>query len=143
MECKHCGAEIKSNQSECAFCGCEVEHPQPERPQHVVINNYYGYKESENYANKMPQSKNEDFVSDKGNKSYIYNESKISDKNKIVALLLCIFFGIFGLHKFYVGKNSSGLLYLFTYGICGFGWIADIIIIATGNFKDKYDLKLQ
>ena len=43
MECKHCGAEIKSNQSECAFCGCEVEHPQPERPQHVVINNYYGY----------------------------------------------------------------------------------------------------
>lgn len=51
-------------------------------------------------------------------------------KNKIVALLLCIFFGYFGFHKFYEGKTKLGIIYLFTFGLFCFGWIIDIIIIA-------------
>jgi len=44
---------------------------------------------------------------------------------------LCIFFGYFGAHKFYEGKTIMGLIYLFTLGLFGFGWLIDIIIIAT------------
>mgnify|MGYP000202176321 CR=1 FL=1 len=59
-----------------------------------------------------------------------------SDKSKIVALLLCVFLGILGFHRFYVGKVGTGIIYLFTGGILGIGWILDIIKICTGTFRD-------
>ncbi len=51
-------------------------------------------------------------------------------KNKWVALMLCIFFGYIGFHKFYEGKTGMGILYLFTAGLFCVGWIADIISLA-------------
>ena len=59
-----------------------------------------------------------------------------SDKSKIVALLLCVFLGILGFHRFYVGKVGTGIIYLFTGGILGIVWILDIIKICTGTFRD-------
>ncbi len=61
-------------------------------------------------------------------------------KNKMVALVLCIlgFFGLAGLHRMYVGKVGSGVLHLFTYGICGIGTIIDLISILSGGFRDSY-----
>ena len=67
----------------------------------------------------------------------------VSRKSKTVALLLCIFLGYFGAHKFYVGKTGMGLLYLFTFGLFGFGWLIDIIMIAVGSFRDEFDLPLR
>ncbi len=66
-----------------------------------------------------------------------------SDKNKIVALLLCIFLGEIGVHYFYVGRIGMGLLYLFTGGLFGIGWIVDIIKIATGSFYDNVGVPLR
>ena len=60
-----------------------------------------------------------------------------SDKDKKTALLLCIFGGFLGLHYFYVGRIGKGLLYMFTVGLFMFGWIFDIITVATGGFKDN------
>ena len=67
----------------------------------------------------------------------------ISRKNKTTALLLCIFLGGIGAHRFYVGKGGTGILYLFTAGFFGIGWIIDIICIATGSFRDEFDLPLR
>ncbi len=36
-----------------------------------------------------------------------------------------------------------GILYLFTYGLFGFGWIIDIILILCGSFKDSNNLPLK
>jgi TM2 domain-containing membrane protein YozV len=60
-----------------------------------------------------------------------------SDKNKITALLLCIFLGGLGVHRFYVGKIGTGIVWLLTGGVFGIGWIVDIILIAVDKFKDK------
>ena len=61
-------------------------------------------------------------------------------KSKMVALILCIigFFGLGGLHRMYVGKVGSGVLHLFTCGICGIGTIFDLISILSGGFRDSY-----
>lgn len=61
-----------------------------------------------------------------------------STKNKTVALILCVLLGYLGIHRLYVGKIKSGVLYLFTGGLCGIGWIADIILIITGKCTDGY-----
>ena len=66
-----------------------------------------------------------------------------SDKNKTTALLLCIFGGVFGLHRFYVGKIGSGFVYLFTGGGLIFGWLIDIVTIATGGFRDNAGAPLR
>ena len=50
-------------------------------------------------------------------------------KNKWVALLLCFFFGAFGVHRFYEGKIGTGILYLLTLGVFGFGVLIDFFKI--------------
>lgn len=63
-------------------------------------------------------------------------------KNKVIALLLAIFLGFGGIHRFYVGKIGTGLLWLFTGGFFGIGWFIDIVLIALGAFRDKYGYPL-
>lgn len=52
----------------------------------------------------------------------------MSEKSKVTAALLCFFFGALGIHRFYVGKVGTGLLYLFTAGLAGFGAIIDFLL---------------
>lgn len=58
-------------------------------------------------------------------------------KKKITALLLCIFLGCLGGHRFYVGKTGTGILYLLTLGFYGIGVVIDLILIIIGAFRDK------
>lgn len=66
----------------------------------------------------------------------------VPQKNKIVALVLCILLGGIGAHRFYVGKVGTGLLYLCTAGLCGIGVLVDFIMILLNNFRDKYGYPL-
>ena len=58
------------------------------------------------------------------------NSSKGKPKSKAVALLLCVFLGFYGAHKFYEENVGMGFLYMFTGGLFLIGWIADIIALA-------------
>ena len=60
-----------------------------------------------------------------------------SDKNWLATLLLCLFLGGIGVHRFYVGKVGTGILQLITLGGCGIWTLIDLIMIITGTFTDK------
>lgn len=60
-----------------------------------------------------------------------------SEKNWLTSLLLCIFLGFLGVHRFYAGKIGTGILMLITCGGCGIWTLVDLIMIITGKFTDK------
>lgn len=64
-------------------------------------------------------------------------QNHVSDKSFLATLLLAIFLGGLGVHRFYVGKVGTGILMLLTGGGFGIWWIIDIIMIAVGSFTDK------
>ena len=59
-----------------------------------------------------------------------------STKSNTVALLLCLFIGILGIHRFYVGKIGTGVLQLITLGGLGIWATIDLIMIILQKFTD-------
>lgn len=81
-----------------------------------VVNNYY-YNNSNNVSNVGSNN--------------MYNNVNMNGrvKDKYLAIVLCALFGYFGVHRFYEGKIASGILWLCTAGLFGFGWIIDLLIL--------------
>jgi TM2 domain-containing membrane protein YozV len=61
----------------------------------------------------------------------------MSEKKRLPALLLCLFLGGLGIHRFYVGKIGTGILQLCTLGGLGIWVLIDLIMIIVGAFTDK------
>lgn len=70
-------------------------------------------------------------------------EAMTSPKSRWVALALCFFLGGLGIHRFYVGKIGTEILWLCTCGLFGFGWVIDFFSILFGSFRDKYGFWLR
>ena len=107
--CKHCGKKINDAAVICPHCGCQVETLKQETPStqpNIVINN----------ANTNTNTNL--------NAGYVVAGKP---KNKWVSIILCLFLGVLGAHKFYEGKTGMGVLYLFTFGLCGIGIVVDLI----------------
>lgn len=59
-------------------------------------------------------------------------------KSKGVAYLLWFFLGWLGIHRFYVGKIVTGLIWMFTFGLFGIGWFIDLFLLS--GYVDMYNL---
>lgn len=107
--CKHCGKQISAAAVICPHCGCQVEELKHTEQPNIVINN----------------------TNTNTNKNTNINSPVVAlrPKNKWVAFLLCLFLGMLGAHKFYEGKIGMGIVYLFTGGLFGIGWLIDCIAL--------------
>lgn len=66
-----------------------------------------------------------------------------TDERWLTVLLLAIFLGELGVHRFYVGKIGTGILQLITLGGCGIWWLIDVIMVVTNNFSDDEGRKIH
>lgn len=57
-------------------------------------------------------------------------------KDWLVTLLLCIFLGGLGVHRFYTGNIGMGVGQLMTLGGCGIWTLIDFILIVTDAYRD-------
>ncbi len=102
--CEFCGNKVAIDAVLCPKCGKQIEELKTETSDSktpVIINN----------SNTLNGA---------------YGKKQC---DKWIALLLCIFLGVLGGHKFYEGKIGMGLLYIFTIGLFGIGVIVDLITI--------------
>lgn len=105
--CKYCGSKIPSAAVVCTHCGCQVEEMKHNEQPSIVINN----------------------ANNNTNTNINASTLGIRAKNKWVSFLLCVFLGYFGAHKFYEGKIGMAILYMFTAGLFGIGWLIDCIVL--------------
>jgi hypothetical protein len=59
-----------------------------------------------------------------------------SPKSRLTTQMLAIFLGVFGAHRFYVGKTQTAILQALTLGGLGLWYVYDNIMIAAGSFRD-------
>lgn len=131
VKCPMCGAPIENGH--CSYCGYVVKKP-------------------DNTETNVNTSSQQTIYSQAIQANIVSNNSApdssdtgigVSTKSKTIALILCLFLGFFGVHRFYVGDLKMGKLYLCTFGLFFVGWIIDIIRIANGSLKDSSGLPLQ
>lgn len=64
-------------------------------------------------------------------------------RSKIIAYLLWLIggFGILGLHRLYLGKVGTALIWFFTIGVCGIGAFIDLFTL--GEQVDQVNTKKE
>lgn len=147
--CSNCGSEVKADYDFCPKCGNAIV----KISESEECSNYYDtekYKICGKCNEKMPEdafyclicgntfdiqkTDYEDVSKERNKTEKVERPIEASEgvwKNKWISLVLCIFFGVFGLHRFYEEKRITGFIYLFTFGIFGMGCFFDIILILT------------
>ena len=109
--CKHSGRLIDADCVVCPKCGKQVEELKTD-DKNIIINN--------------SSSSSASAAASASSSTPVHRGKMVK---KWPAFFLCLFLGFLGAHKFYEGKTGMGILYLLTLGLCGIGWIIDIISI--------------
>lgn len=113
-KCPNCGARVEGTQ--CLYCG----------------STFKGNQEKQPFQNQAYQHQAHQISTVQNQTSVVI----IPQKKQLITLVLCFFFGYFGIHYLYLNRHKMFLLYLFTCGLLGFGYFIDLIRIIMGFIKD-------
>ncbi|UXN03938.1 TM2 domain-containing protein [Bartonella sp. HY406] len=110
----------------------------------------YGFSHLDWSGRGTPQAGTQvDFLDQGTNAKNIFPLKIERDYSKLILALICLFLGIFGVHRFAVGKIGTGILMLLS-TCTGYGaaitliWaVIDFIFIVTSNFTDKNGNKIE
>ena len=142
MRCPSCGANV--NSAFCEYCGTKMPIEKVEaqtiNAETVIVNNYYTEERQTGPSYQQSQQQPPYASAPYGNAYSADPQIYASPKSRTITLLLCVFLGIFGAHRFYLRRYALGILYFFTLGIFGIGWLVDIVLVLTGRIRDNYDL---
>ena len=113
--CSKCGYQLKDDDLFCPSCGNKVE---------PLDNKIHVSADLRNIASSTGDN--------------------VSNKSRLCAALLAFFLGAFGIHRFYMGKTTSGIFMLlfFWTGIPAIVAIIDLILILCGTATDDEDKKI-
>jgi len=70
-------------------------------------------------------------------------EPQTEPRDRRIALILCTFLGLMGMHRFYTGHTGIGVAQLLSFGGCGLWWLYDLLMLASGRFADAEGVILR
>ena len=127
--CPQCGAPVSESATKCEYCGASIA-PQaaPAQPRAAAQSQQVVYVQQAAPA-VNPERANWPI------------------KNKIVAAILALILGGLGIHKFYLGQNGKGVMYLlfcWTYIPAILAFVEGIIMLCSNdeNFQIKYKCRI-
>ena len=116
MYCSRCGMTLDAGVITCPRCGESLDRGGQQAPA--------------NYPSPVPPAHAAPGHADAAFDPYV------SPKSRLVMLLLCIFVGVPGVHRFYAGRIITGIIWLCTFSLFGIGWLYDMVLIICGAFRD-------
>ena len=151
MYCFNCGKDISADTAICPHCKQPTYLPGTARTTSVPRP-----AEAQGKTQKKPEPVRRppvprqastplhpvNFGQSNAGRSKVIQTQTGSPKLRGVAAILCLCLGCFGVHRFYVGKTGTGILWICTFGLYGLGIVVDLILILAGAFRDKEGRKL-
>lgn len=149
--CHKCGSGTTSSDTVCSVCSSPLTiRPNigyiPSQPPAAQQNSQqYNSAQQNRQQYNSPQQNRQQYGNNYG--QYPYNNGKMYGNNEahdwLTTLLLCIFIGTLGVHRFYTKNYVAGVIQLLTGGMCGIWWLIDVIMIVTDSYTDGNGNKLK
>ena len=119
MLCPKCYGRVNKNTQRCDFCGMRMKEIDGATNKEAKVALKGIYKDDVLMTKNLPQ-----------------------DVNKKKLLLLSIFFGIFGVHNFYVGRKWRAIYQLVSLVLMTLAYVMEIVIIGTINGKYSWPFQI-
>ena len=108
------------------------------------------YPDNENAKQILVQvrevdSKNMDYIRRQAARRAGRSETRpqVSSRSWLPLFLFCLFLGGFGVHRFYAGKHTTGIIMLLTLGLFGIWTLIDFVVILFNGFRDADNLPVK